>query len=225
MINMVDSDTLSNSAQDYLGIIYRFHEKNKPVVKIADLTKYINSSPSTVTEMIQRLTAKKYLEHKPFKEVKLTKKGMEQAKKIVRRHRIIERFLTDMLRISPSEVHSEACKLEHTTSTLVEEKLFRALSYPDSCPHGNYIELSRVTDKPFTIYDLKGNDNAIIKKLLDERREILETIYIRGLKVGSSIKILKKYAKRLLLKVDGSSRPLMLDRKIAETIAVEKTIL
>lgn len=223
MMDMVKESNLTHMAEDYITIIYRLHEKNNTLVKLSELSTYIKSSPSTITEMIQRLAAKKYLEYEPFKGVKLSKKGVELAEKILRRHRIVERFLTDILDVSPAEAHIEACKLEHTISPIIEERLYTVLKNPVSCPHGNEIDARMKISCVINMFELKINEKAIIKKLVDEREEILNSIYFLGLKIGSAFTVSQKDSERILIDLEEKG-PTLIDRKLAETIMVEKII-
>ncbi|WEU40430.1 MAG: metal-dependent transcriptional regulator [Candidatus Odinarchaeum yellowstonii] len=223
MMKMKREDNLTDMAEDYIAVIYRLYEKKNTRVKISELTKYIPSSPSTITEMIQRLAAKKYLEYEPFKGVKLSQKGVKLAEKILRRHRIIERFLTDILDLNPADAHIEACKLEHSVSPVIEEKLYQVLHKPATCPHGNEIDTRIKEQRLVDMYSLDVNEKAVIKKFLDEREEVLKSIYSLGLKIGEIFKITSKDEHRILVNLE-NRKPTLLDRRLAETILVEKII-
>ncbi len=223
MMTMRREDSLTNMAEDYIAIIYRLHEKKNTRIKISELTKYIPSSPSTITEMIQRLAAKEYLDYEPFKGVKLSRKGTLVAEKILRRHRIIERFLTDILDLNPAHAHSEACRLEHTVSPIIEERLYKVLHKPATCPHGNKIDTRVKESHLIDVYSLNIGEKGVIKKLVDEREEILKSIYSLGLQIGVRFKIASKDEERVLIDLE-KHKPVLLDRRLAETILVEKLI-
>ncbi len=221
MMKMKKEDNLTHMAEDYIAIIYRLHEKKNTLVKISDLADYLPNSPSTITEMIQRLAAKKYLDYEPFKGVRLSQKGIQLAEKILRRHRIIERFLTDILDLSPAEAHNEACKLEHTVSPIIEERLYNVLHKPVTCPHGNEINTKMKESHLADMYSLNVSESAVIKKFIDEREEILKSIYSLGLQIGVHFKIIRKDEDRILINME-NNKSVLLDRKLAETILVER---
>jgi len=114
---------VSEAVEEYLETIYRISKTTNGFIKINALIKNLKLSPSSVTEMVQRLAAKGYVEYKPFVGVKLTEKGRKVGESILNKHRMIERFLLEVLKIDPDKVHEEACKLEHAISGEVERKL------------------------------------------------------------------------------------------------------
>jgi len=95
--------------------------------------------PGSVTNTIQHLKKRGLVKHKPYRGVTLTAKGEKIALNILRRHRLAERLLTDVLNAEWSSVHEDACKLEHALTREVVTLLERKLGYPKSCPHGNPI--------------------------------------------------------------------------------------
>ncbi|MHA1410342.1 MAG: metal-dependent transcriptional regulator [Candidatus Odinarchaeia archaeon] len=215
-----ESRNLSETAENYIIEIYRLQEQNKRIIKLNEIVKRLRVPSSTATEMIQRLASKKYLQYTPFKGVKLTNKGVTTAQNLIRRHRIIERFLTDVLEIKPAEAHIEACKLEHYMSPLVENKIYKILQSPKYCPHGNTINTEEKAQRTPTVYDLEENRCAKIQRFLDEREDILEILYSLDLNIGLNIKVIKKYEDKILISVDNSSKPILLDKSLAEKISV-----
>ncbi|MBS7615514.1 metal-dependent transcriptional regulator, partial [Candidatus Bathyarchaeota archaeon] len=98
--------------EEYLEAIYRLQEKNK-AARTNDLVKMLNVAPGTVTNTVERLERESYITHVPYKGVKLTEKGNSIALQVLRRHRLSERLLTDILHIDWDKVHEAACRLEH----------------------------------------------------------------------------------------------------------------
>jgi len=118
--------------EEYLEALYKLTEDNGPA-KTTDIASELGLSPSSVTEMLQKLENKGYVRYKPYYGATLTKKGRIRGKRITRRHRILERFLTDVLKIKKRDVHEQACELEHAISDEVEEALCRFLGHPEEC--------------------------------------------------------------------------------------------
>src|SRR6266571_5912078 len=96
-------------------------------------------APPSVTEMLKRLVRDGYVEMDQKRQVKLTEAGNQAAEAVLRRHRLTERFLVDMLGMQWHQVHEEACRLEHFISGAVEDRVIASLNYPTTCPHGNPI--------------------------------------------------------------------------------------
>ena len=101
------------------------------------MAKQLGISPASVSEMAGKLVERGLVTREPYKGIVLTAKGKSQALIVIRRHRLWERFLTDVLGLPWEQVHEEACRLEHITSPLVGERLAQLLGEPEACPHGH----------------------------------------------------------------------------------------
>jgi len=123
----------SESAEEYLEAIYSFNEKGK-LAKNTDISNRLKVSPPSVTQMIKRLADDGLVEYEPYKGTMLTGKGMAMAQKVVRKHRLLERFLHDYLGLKRHKVHDEACRLEHGLSDEAALALCNALKKPETCP-------------------------------------------------------------------------------------------
>ncbi len=126
---------LTPHAEEYLEAIYRLGGQDKPV-HLSPLAEHLNLSAAAVNEMVRRLEEQGLVSYTPYRGVKLEEDGLCQALAVIRRHRLWERFLTDMLGLSWDVVHEEACKLEHAASEAITERLADLLDQPESCPHG-----------------------------------------------------------------------------------------
>ena len=123
--------------EEYCECIFELHEDNLDVIQARVADRLSVSRPS-VSEMIKRMEAEGLIRLRGTKIV-LTDDGNVLATKVVRRHRIAERFLTDILGLSWATAHHEAGKWEHVLSAEVEEAMNRVLNNPTTCPHGNSI--------------------------------------------------------------------------------------
>lgn len=130
----------SESVEEYLEAIYSFNEKGE-LAKNQDLSERLRVSPPSVTQMIQRLAQEGLVEYEPYKGAALTGKGMALAQKVVRKHRLIERFLHDVLRIPKGKIHNEACRLEHGLSDETAAALCKALNNPETNPDDDPIPI------------------------------------------------------------------------------------
>src|SRR5436305_14603084 len=136
--NPAPNNSTTASVQDYLAAIYDLASSGKPVIG-ARLAKHMGISAPAVTESIQRLSRGGYVKVGPGKALILTPKGREIAEVMARRHRLLERWLTDSLGLNWTDAHEEAHRLEHALSPRVEERLAEMLGMPSTCPHGNPI--------------------------------------------------------------------------------------
>jgi DtxR family Mn-dependent transcriptional regulator len=127
---------ITESVEEYLEAIYKLKEEGQPVA-LSTLAERLEISSVSANEMVRKLVELELVIYEPYKGVSLTPAGQAQALAVIRRHRLWERFLTDVLGLSWDQVHEEACRLEHVTSPLVEERLAQFLDEPETCPHGH----------------------------------------------------------------------------------------
>lgn len=124
---------ITPSTQEYLEALYSLTQDGQSA-STSDLSKKLNISPASVTEMIKKLADSGYVDYHPYQGVRLTPQGFQLAEKMARKHRILERFLHDVLKIDNSKVHDEACGMEHVLSDTTETAMCRTLEAPDKCP-------------------------------------------------------------------------------------------
>jgi DtxR family Mn-dependent transcriptional regulator len=175
---------MEQSTQDYLKAIYSL-SRNNELVSNTQISQKLNVAPASVTEMLKKLAQENYVNYSPYHGSTLTEKGTREAKKITRKHRLLETFLSDVLHIGKDKVHTQACQLEHALSDEAEESLCRLLKHPDTCPDdGKPIPACNL---PFTSCE---ECIELHKKGLEEvgkRKENL--VALTELKVGQSGKI------------------------------------
>lgn len=133
------SDGFHPPLEEYLEAIHELEEEGTPVIQ-ARLAERLEHSAPSVSEMIRRLRNEGYLAPAGSgKAVQLTDKGRTLAESVVRKHRLAERLLTDVIGLPWNKAHVEACRWEHVISDEVEERLVELLEHPTTCPHGNPI--------------------------------------------------------------------------------------
>lgn len=142
------SEEFHPPVDEYLEAIRELEEEGTRVIR-ARLAERLGHSPPTVTEMIRRLDSEGYLVI-AGRDISLTSKGEQRAESVVRRHRLAERLLTDVLGLPWDLAHSEACKWEHVISDVVEERIMTLLGNPTTCPHGNPIPGTKFVEPDLT---------------------------------------------------------------------------
>ncbi len=120
------------STQDYLKAVYGL-TRNGDLVSTTAIAHRLSVAPASVTEMLKKLADEGYITYSPYHGSTLTEKGLVEAQRITRKHRLLETFLSEVLHIGKDKVHSEACKMEHALSDETEESLCRFLKHPDTC--------------------------------------------------------------------------------------------
>src|ERR1700736_2552025 len=131
-------ESLSATGEEYLETIYNMGAEDEVVIGARLAEKFRVSAP-TVTEMLKRLVRDGYITMDSKRVVTLTEAGYSAAEAVLRRHRLTERFLVDMLGMQWHQVHEEAHRLEHFISGAVEARVVASLHHPTTCPHGNPI--------------------------------------------------------------------------------------
>ncbi len=120
------------STQDYLKAVYGL-SKNGDLVSTTEISQRLDVTPASVTEMLKKLSQDGYVNYSPYRGSTLTERGLQEAQKVTRKHRLLETFLSDVLHIGKDKVHKEACQMEHALSDEAEESLCRLLKHPDTC--------------------------------------------------------------------------------------------
>jgi DtxR family Mn-dependent transcriptional regulator len=127
---------MSNSTEEYLETIYNLTQSGQSATTSA-ISKRLKIAPASVTEMLRKLENEEYVNYLPYQGVTLTAKGLGIGERMTRKHRLLERFLHDTLKIGKEKVHAEACAMEHSLSDEAERALCQTLNAPDKCPDDN----------------------------------------------------------------------------------------
>jgi DtxR family Mn-dependent transcriptional regulator len=133
------------SKEDYLKAIWSLSERaatEKIEAGTNDLALMLQVSAPAVSKMLKQMEKQSLVAHVPYYGVRLTEKGREAALKVVRRHRLLDLFLTEVLKYDSHSVHDEAERLEHHISEEFERRIDELLNFPKTCPHGSYIPRS-----------------------------------------------------------------------------------
>ncbi len=207
--------------EEYCETIFELEEDGLKVIQ-ARIAERMEISRPAVSEMVRRLSREGYIE-KTQGQLKLTASGKEVANRVVRRHRLAERFLTDVLKLSWSEAHHEAGKWEHVISDSVEASMTELLGEPTTCPHGNPIPGSGYVE-PATeaLSTIQPGSAVTITRIPEELEfvpgmlEFLETHSIRPGTVATIKSVLSDGTMKL--DVDGSM--VEVDARTADRVLV-----
>ena len=131
---MTELGLYSENVEMYLKTIFLVGKETGGRAKTGDISKDLAVSPSSVTEMLDKLQKQGLVRHTKYQGATLTRKGDGYARRILKKHCMIERFMVDTLRYSEGHFHDEACRLEHVISDETERRLRKLVGQPDSCP-------------------------------------------------------------------------------------------
>lgn len=189
---------LSESQEDYLKHIFLL-SRNEESVSTNDLSTHLNVKPASVTNMLKKLANLQLVTHEPYYGVTLTDAGEKVALEIIRHHRLIELYLSEVLGYEWHEVHDEAERLEHIISERFEERIAEQLGHPTHDPHGDPIpsvdlELPQsVNQLPIT--ECNPGEVGIISRVISQDGDFLNMLTHLGLVLKSEIKILENDAR------------------------------
>ncbi|HEX3424620.1 MAG TPA: metal-dependent transcriptional regulator [Acidimicrobiales bacterium] len=209
---------LSKSERETLKAIYRLNSGQRggappgDFAHTGDLAERLGVSPGTVTSIVKRLADRGLVDYTPYRGVELTVFGRQQAVSVIRRHRIVERFLSDVLGYAWNEADRLAPSFEHELPQEVEDRLFVALNCPSTCPHGFPIPDPEGTEIPAMppLYALEPGDVAVVAMSGSTDREMVTFLDTLGLRPGVEVEVKEKHPfdGPLVLRVDGHDRTL-----------------
>jgi DtxR family Mn-dependent transcriptional regulator len=200
----------NRSVEDYLKAIYLL-SRNGRAVTTTEISQHFEIAPASVTEMLKKLADNGYVNYSPYHGSTLTANGLQEAQKVTRKHRLLERFLSEVLHIKNDQVHVQACEMEHALSDEAEESLCRFLKHPGKCPDDGKIipacnlpfstceecieihkkgleEVGKRKQNVVSICSLKAGNCAKISFIRGEHR-VLQRLLDMGLTPGTSIKV------------------------------------
>ena len=185
----------TDSMQEYLAEAYRlaYYQTDSPYVSTSALAEALHVSAPAVTRMVQRLRDAGYLEHEPYRGIMLTRSGEREALSNIRRHRLVECFLVDVMAFQWHEVHDEADALGMVVSDEIVERMAAMAGQPRRCPHGEPIPsadgvMPRVIDAPLN--EVPADHIYVISRVHTHDADKLAYLGDLGLRPGKRFRLL-----------------------------------
>jgi DtxR family Mn-dependent transcriptional regulator len=202
--------------EEYLQTIFWLQEAGLAMTG-ANVARAMQLSAPTVHEMVGRLERDGYITRAPDKTISFTSEGLDHAEAVVRRHRLIERFLTDVLGIPWDDVHEEAERLEHAMSPKLEERMLAAIGDAKTCPHGHPIEPGqRIAGVPLA--DVQPGARITVLRFENEAEDLLHLFKEEGLEPGRDATVASSDGEQVTVDFGGTTGTLT--RSVAETVSV-----
>ena len=203
--------------EEYLQSLFWLQEAGLPMTG-ANVARAMQLSAPTVHEMIGRLERDGYVTRGADRAIAFTDSGAAHAEGIVRRHRLIERFLTDVLGIPWDEVHEEAERLEHAMSPVLEERMLAAIGDAKTCPHGHPIVAgARVAGVPLA--DVEVGASVSVLRFENEAEDLLRYLKESGLEPGMRATVSGRDHDAVTLSAEGGAS-IGVTMSVAETVSV-----
>jgi DtxR family Mn-dependent transcriptional regulator len=183
--------------QEYLAEAYRiaYYQNDDPYISTSAIAEEMGVSAPAVTRMVQRLRDAGLVEHEPYRGILLTSAGEREALRSIRRHRIVERFLVDVMKFGWHEVHESADELDEGVSDLIVSRMDQMTGFPRRCPHGEPIptpdlKMPRIVDIPLS--DIEVGAEWAISRIHTHDEKLLRYLDQMGLKPGVVFDLVEK---------------------------------
>ena len=189
---------VSEITEQYLKVIYNLTEDGR-AAKTTDIAHILGIAPASVTQMLHKLAKQGYIKHEPYRGTVLNQKGKRIARRVARKHRLLERFLSDMVGIETEAGHDQACKMEHALSNEAEEALCKMMNHPATCPHGKQIPkcergitCEECAQQALKLSDVEEGRTAIVSHLVSKSKEELCRTLAMGFVPGARVTVEKR---------------------------------
>jgi DtxR family transcriptional regulator, Mn-dependent transcriptional regulator len=209
-------DQATVAEEEYLQTMFWLEEAGLPITG-ANIARAMQLAPPTVHEMIGRLESDGYVSRAEDKRLSFTEQGRAEAQAIVRRHRLIERFLTDMLGVPWDEVHEEAERLEHAMSPVLEERMLAAIGDAKTCPHGHPI-VEGAREQGALLADVEPGASVHVLRFENEAEELLHYLKDTGLHPGLDGTLESQKDEEVVMTSEEGRH--VISRSVAETVSV-----
>jgi len=213
-------DSATVGEEEYLQILFWLQEAGLPMTG-ANVARAMQLSAPTVHEMVGRLERDGYITRGQSRAIAFTADGAQQAESIVRRHRLIERFLTDVLGVPWDEVHEEAERLEHAMSPVLEQRMLAAIGDAKTCPHGHPIVAGGIDARPpgVPLADVEIGAAVRVLRFENEAEDLLHYLKDSGLEPGLE-GTLVAHDRREVVVQSADGRRCAVTPSVAETVSV-----
>jgi len=224
-LGSVASDEVSETTERYVEAVYRVREPDGSA-RTGKIAEALGVTGGSVTNTITGLQNQGLVRLKPYRGVELTPKGEALALQVLRKHRLAERLLTDVLGMKWSEVHATASRLSHAITADVARALERLLKNPETCPHGNPIPTSTgklKQTKAVPLDQLSAGQEGILVSVHGEKSDLFRHLESLGLLPGVPVRVEAKdpLSGAIIVNKRGSRYPL--GRQLASSLRVRKT--
>ncbi|HNP72560.1 MAG TPA: metal-dependent transcriptional regulator [Kouleothrix sp.] len=217
-------DGPTEKMREYLEVIYYLAARNERIIG-ARLAEWMNVTPPTVTNIVQRMEEQGYILRDGRGEIRFTDTGFALAEAMVKRHRVLERFLVDVMGIPWHKIHEEAVRLEHSLSPLMEERIVALVGHSATCPHGNpipgsgvgYVGTVRLDQAPV-------GSRFVLRRIVEEAEEdsdLMRYLQSHGLMPGAQFEVIDQ-SPSYGVELRGASKALTISAQIAAVLWGER---
>lgn len=233
---------MSDRVDEYLEALYVLGNGGASV-STSELSRRLKINPASVTEMLKKLSLNGYVDYSPYQGASLTETGLRYGRKMVRKHRLLERFLHDVLHIGNDKVHDYACEMEHSLSDDVERNMCQTLKQPDLCPDdgqtippcdfnfNNCQECARHQAESMDEQERRQSDLVSVRSLSENQsgkvafirggQQVVKRMLDLGLTPGTEVKVIRAAPFKGPVQIGVRGTQFAIGQQIADKIFVE----
>lgn len=216
----------TTAVQDYLKAIHQLGGSRGDVPTSA-LARLLKVTPASVSGMLRRLNELGLVSHRPYRGVRLTRRGTREAVEVIRHHRLLELYLSEVVGMPWDRVHAEADALEHVISEELESRLDELLGYPTEDPHGHPIPSARLvlSERRYpSLAEAEPGERYLVRRVDDRSAELLRHLDDLGLRPGSVVETVESipFGGGIRARVDGRERVIGREAAHAVHVSVEE---
>lgn len=215
----------TQTKENYLKALYYLHQKSE-IISVTDLGKMLQVSKPTASSMMKKLQAKGWVMHQKYKPLKITDTGLKAAAIIIRRHRLSEMFLSQIMGFGWEEVHDIAEEMEHLSSTILFDRMDEILGFPTRDPHGSPIpdkngNFDPPNYKPLSHYK---SGKFVLKALQESSSEFIKFLNNKKISLGTTIEItyLEEFDKSMIVSYSDQEDITLSDAVCSRLLVEEK---
>jgi DtxR family Mn-dependent transcriptional regulator len=217
-------ERMTHSEENYIKGIYHLSQGGQHAIATSALAEKMETKPSSVTDMVKRLSEKGLLHYKKYQGVRLTEKGTAQALRVIRKHRLWEVFLVDKLDFAWDQVHEVAEQLEHIDSDMLVDRLDALLNYPEFDPHGDPIPdkngLFKTREKKL-LSAMPIPSRGVCVGVKDSSSQFLRFLDKHQIELGNTIEVLEREGFDRSMHIRVGDRKMQISHQIASNLYVK----
>ncbi len=216
----------SLTVENYLKAILQISlQSGSDWISTGELARYMDVAPGTVTSMLKTLKQSKLVEYRPYEGASLTEAGKHSAIRVLRRHRLIELFLFQTLKLTWDQIHAEAENMEHAVSDFLVDHIDEYLGFPEADPHGDPIpsidgRMRRAYPNLTTLAACQPGTHVKIVQVTDQETEFLRFLSRSGLQLGSQGVVKEKNSEAGIVVSEWNGQTLSMGVHVAENVKV-----
>ncbi len=217
----------SIASENFIKTLYHFNQVSGQDTKPGSIAGELGITSAAATDMARKLSQRKLIQYEKYKALRLTPSGEKMALNILRKHRLWETFLHQVLGLSMHEIHREAELLEHLTSDFLANRISDYLGNPETDPHGDPIPQTDGTVRKdynsIPLHEARENQTYIVSRLSGSDEEFFDFCISNGLEVGATLTVNKQYDNNKMTEVEVDGTKLILNEGFSNRVYIKTT--